>query len=351
MKIKKIMAGAALVALAIFLSLGLYIKINEKNELDSVRQTRFMMGTVAEINIMGTKEDLKKSADIFTALFAELARLEDLFTIREQANQLGVSNLKDEEVFLVSQKSQAISWLSNGAWDITVGPIVKLWNIKPGQDNKVPGSKEIEQALDLVSYKKMHLDEGKVSFEKDGMFADYGGIAKGYAADKLAAMLRDRGVENAFINLGGDIYALGKNMIKESPWTFGIQDPLAPMGTYLATIKLADKSLVTSGSYERFFEEAGKIYHHLFDPRTGWPAENDLMSVSLISPTSLEGDALATAAFVLGLEEGLELIEGYPDTEGIFITKDKEIWLTSEINDDIFKLIKDDEYRIVKNVK
>lgn len=351
MKIKKFMAGAALLALAIFLSLGIYIKTDKKNELDSVRQTRFMMGTVAEINIMGTKEDLKKSDDIFADLFAELARLEELFTARETNGQLSTSNLEDKEVFLVSQKSQAISELSNGSWDITVGPLVKLWNIKPGQENKVPDPLEIEETLKLVSYKKMLLNDGRVSFRDSGMFADYGGIAKGYAADKLAHMLREKGIENAFINLGGDIYALGENILKESSWTFGVQDPLSPMGSYLATIKLSDQSLVTSGSYERFFEEDGKIYHHLFDPRTGWPAENDLISISLISETSLEGDALATAAFVLGLEKGMELIEEYSEVHGIFITKDREIWLTSGLDQKIFKLLEDDEYKVIKNVK
>lgn len=344
------MALALFLAAAIFLSVGTYIIKNQEKEIKEARQTRFMMGTMAEIKIVASKKQLKESQEIFNQAFDLLAQIEETFTYNHADSQDTQPQKTNQDLIYVSQRSQEFSHLTGGVWDITVGPLVKLWNIRPGQKNRLPSQEEIDQALTLISYEDMKISDHGIEFAKSGMFADYGGIAKGYAADRLADLLREKGIKSASINLGGDIYVLGNNLQKDAPWKFGIQDPFLPMGHYLASINLENKSLVTSGSYERFFEEDGKIYHHLFDPRTGWPADNELVSVSVLSESSLEGDALSTAAFILGLEEGLELIENDPGVQALFISKDKEIYLTSGFDEETFNLV-NNEYRIVKNVK
>lgn len=324
-----------------------------QGEVISERQTKFFMGTVVEINLYGDKKELKKekTEKIFQEVFNEIEALEDKFTSGKIIG--GAPVILDDEVIYVVKKGVYFSEISGGAFDITIGPVASLWNIHPGQENKIPLTKDLDHALSLVDYKRIRfLGENTIQMEKEGMFADFGAIAKGYAADKCRDILKRNGIDHGIINLGGNVYALGTKPTenkKDKPWSFGIQDPFMDRGDFVAIIKLEDQSLVTSGIYEKYFKEDGKIYHHIFDHQTGYPIENDLLSVSIIADESLDADALSTAVFAVGLEKGMEILEEYGKAEAIFITKDNKIVLTSGLTEDNFILIKDEKYEIIEH--
>ena len=160
---------------------------------------------------------------------------------------------------------------------------------------------------------------------------DLGFIAKGFIADRLKESLLEKGVESALINLGGNILAVGSKP-DGSPFEIGVRKPFDTQNTALTTLSLSDRSLVSSGVYERYFEKDGKRYHHLLDPFTGYPVENGLLGVTILSSSSMEGDALSTTAFVLGPEEGMALIESLPDTEAVFITEDYKLHYSSGLS-------------------
>lgn len=332
-----------LIIIFLIITVGISGCISEENN-KKARKTEFLMGTVAEVILYGDEEDLAKEKrdKVFTKVFDEIRNLEEKFSV-EKINKEHPITLDEEKTYLL-RKSLYFSEITDGAFDITVAPLVKLWNISPGEDNKVPEKEEIDKVISLVNYKKIKIvAPGIIHMEDKGMFVDFGGIAKGYAADKVALILREEDINSGIINLGGNVYAFG-----EKTWKFGIQDPFMKRGDFLGIVSLKNQSLVTSGIYERYFEANGKIYHHIFDTKTGYPVENELLSVSVISEKSLDGDALSTAAFALGLDKGIKLLEDYQGAEGIFVTKNNEIFLTSGISKEDFQLVERGKYEIKK---
>jgi thiamine biosynthesis lipoprotein len=216
--------------------------------------------------------------------------------------------------------------LSGGAFDPTVGPLVKLWNIGSGNE-RIPGEDEIARALALINWRDVVVDEdaGTVLLARPGMSLDLGAIAKGYAADEAAGIIAASGIERALIDLGGNILIHGA---KEdgSPWRVGIQNPEAGRGAYIGVAEVAgNKTLVTSGVYERFFESGGRRYHHILSTLTGYPVESGLLSVTVISDNSMNADALSTSLFALGYEKGLALVESVANTEAVFVFEDHSI--------------------------
>ncbi|MCR5094417.1 MAG: FAD:protein FMN transferase [Lachnospiraceae bacterium] len=240
----------------------------------------------------------------------------------------------------------------------TLGTLTELWNFTGVPPGPVPDSARIREALEHTSVKSVNLEApdssgtgniihaeeetsaadadqpaAYVSIDDPGLMLDLGGIAKGYAADRLKEYLEDRGVSSAVINLGGNVLLVGSRP-DGSDFQVGIQDPgtgtaEAVTGQTLFSVPASDVSIVTSGIYERYFEENGVRYHHILDPQTGYPADSGLSSVTVISPDSASGDALATALLVMGAEKGQELMEHLPDMEALFITGDGEILKTS----------------------
>jgi thiamine biosynthesis lipoprotein len=163
------------------------------------------------------------------------------------------------------------------------------------------------------------------------MAIDLGAIAKGYAADEAVAVLRANGVESAFVNLGGNVYVIGAKP-DNSPWRIGIRDPFAQeANSFVGVISATDTSVVTSGTYERYFVKDGVTYHHILDPKTGYPAESDLASVTIISPESIVADAVSTSTFLIGKEAGKALIESLPNVEAVLVDKDRNVWVSSGI--------------------
>lgn len=223
--------------------------------------------------------------------------------------------------------------LSDGAFDITVGSVSSLWDFT--SDNpKVPDAATIRAALPYVNYKNISLQPDPAGSDNclvsipDGTMIDLGAIAKGYIADKLKEYLIANGVKSAVINLGGNILCLGSKPDGTS-FNIGVQKPFTETGETLLTLSVDDKSIVSSGTYERCFTEGGQFYHHILNPRTGYPYDNDLTSVTIISDLSVEGDCLSTTCFTLGLEKGLQLIESLDSIEAIFVTADGQIHLSS----------------------
>ena len=194
---------------------------------------------------------------------------------------------------------------------------------------RVPTEEEIEKALSLVDYRKLVLnpEDNSAKLLQEGMKLDLGAIAKGYAADEVGKLLKEEDIESAYINLGGNVLLVGGKP-DGSPWKIGVQDPRLNRGNVMASIELIDKTIVTSGNYERYFEEDGVIYHHILDPDSGYPANSNVISVSIICDSSLDADALSTSIFILGLEKGLELINQLEGFEAIFITDNLGVVLT-----------------------
>lgn len=304
-------------------------------------QTYYDLGTVSEITLYNVKESdaddiLKKCGDILLNIDNTMGKTREYSEISEVNKKAGKEYVKvSDETFYVIKNALNFSDISDGVFDITIGPVVDLWGI--GTDNaRVPSSKEIKEKLPLVNYKYISLDEKNksVKLERKNMEIDLGGIAKGYAADKIYEYLQEQNVESAIINLGGNVFVLGEKS-KDTPFKVGIQDPTNERGNSIGSINVSDQSVVTSGIYERYIEKDGVIYHHMIDPSTGYPFDNNLSSVTIVSASSLTGDGLSTTVFGLGVEKGLELIESMDDTEAIFITKDKKVYTTSNLKDKI----------------
>jgi thiamine biosynthesis lipoprotein len=231
--------------------------------------------------------------------------------------------------------------LSGGAFDPTIGPLVRLWGI--GTDSpRVPDEEEIAQALELVNWRDLIIDRepGTAFLRREGMALDLGAIAKGYAGDEALRIAREDKVKRAVIDLGGNIVTLGGREQKGKttlPWRIGIQNPSMGRGSYIGIVPVNDMSVVTSGVYERHFESGGKSYHHLLSTANGYPVENGLLSATIVTRSSTAADALSTAVFTLGFERGKAVIDSIPGAEAIFVFNDRSIRITGGLAE-IFKL-------------
>lgn len=319
-----------------------------KKNLQPLEKTEYMLGTVCSIKVYdGNKQQAIDSA------YKRIKDIENKMSVNKSGTELdavadkaGRSYVKvSDDTLYVLKKGKYYSEQSNGAFDITIGPLVKLWGI--GTDNpKVPSIQEIDQKKALINYKDLIIDEKnkQVMLTKPGMSLDLGGIAKGYAADEATRILKENGVKHAIVNLGGNVLAINDNPEGKS-WTIGVQNPFNTTGDYFATINVTNKTVVTSGIYERFFERDGKKYHHILNPFTGYPMDNSLASVTLVTDVSIDADAMTKNIFYKGMENGPEYVKTLKGVDAIFVTKNKEVYITDglknnfEITNSEFKLI------------
>jgi FAD:protein FMN transferase len=222
--------------------------------------------------------------------------------------------------------------LSKGAFDLTIRPLVELWGIGKKADY-IPTQEKICSILPLVNYQDLMLNEKEecAGLRASGQRIDLGGIAKGYAADEVKRILKENHITDALINLGGNVLTMGQNPDNEY-WRIGVQNPLAPTGEYLGILNLTEKTIVTSGSNERFFIKDRVRYHHILDTRTGYPARSGLLSVTVVADDSMDADALTTCLFIMGMEEGLDFLQQF-QVEAIFITENLEVYLTDGLLD------------------
>ena len=235
---------------------------------------------------------------------------------------------------LASLLSQGLSITreSDGAFDIAIAPLTSLWDFT-AEDPKVPDDAAIQKALPLCSSDGVTIDGQDIPLPSDDIQFDVGAIAKGYIADRMKDLLVKKGVKSAIINLGGNVLCIGSKP-DGTPFKIGIQKPFADRNETEAVMDITGKSVVSSGIYERCFKQGGKLYHHILNPQTGYPYENGLISVTIISDQSVDGDALSTTCFALGLEDGLKFAEK-KGVQAVFITEDYELHYTDGFQDEI----------------
>lgn len=226
------------------------------------------------------------------------------------------------ETITLIKKGIYYSELSQGAFDITIGSVSNLWDFKEAKT--IPSADAINAAKSHVNYQNIILKNNTVKLTDPAAQIDVGAIAKGYIADRIKDYLENNGIDHAIINLGGNIQTIGSKP-DGSDYNIGIQKPFDETGEPLTSVKLSDKTIVTTGIYQRYFEQDGKIYHHVLDPLTGMPSETDLYSVSIITDSSLTADALSTVCCLMGYEKALLLVNRLDNVDAVFITNDNEI--------------------------
>lgn len=298
------------------------------------------MDTLVTITVVS---DSKVAADrAIEHAFNELRRLEKSFNFYSEESELSMINRNaglrpvkaSKDMMDILKKAIYISELTKGAFDITTGPLTRLWDFNK---KNIPDGQKIKEALKLVGYKNIIIDEmnSTVFLKKKGMLIDLGGIAKGYGADRAIEILKADGMKAALVAIAGDIRAYGvKN--NGSPWMIGIKDPRARGDDDLiATLPLKDCAISTSGDYERFFIKDGKRYHHILNPATGYPADFT-GGVSVIGDAGYLTDSMATAVFLLGPEKGIKLLRRH-GLKGVFITEDGKRFSTGDIDGIRFK--------------
>lgn len=261
--------------------------------------------------------------------------------VNEAAGEASVK--VSEDVFPLIKMAADYSAVSKSGFDYTIGPVTDLWRIG-FDDARVPEREEIQEVLPLVNHTwvELNTETNEVFLQEAGMKIDLGAIAKGYIADEVKELFIENGVTTAIIDLGGNVVVMGDSPTRDSGgFNVGVQDPFDSRGTYVAAINLRNQSIVTSGVYERYIEQDGVMYHHLMNPVTGYPFENELASVTIISEDSIDGDALSTVAFGFGLVEGLEYVNNYRNVEGVFITKNREVYTTDGLSEN-FSLTNDE---------
>jgi thiamine biosynthesis lipoprotein len=323
--------GIIYVLLLLFFILILHPSSSKSSNLFKYHQVA--MGTVIEITLIGHDEETANKAAL--QAFQEIKRIETIMSPwidSSDVTQINRSAGKEwvkisSETIQVLKKARDISEFSEGGFDITVGPLSELW--RKARENKVPLSKEdVKGKLDLVNFRNIEVNkEGKVFLKKKGMAIDLGGIAKGYAVDRAFDVLRSLGYKNLIVNAGGDLRVGG--LKNNQPWSIGIQNPREPK-KILTRISVSDMAVTTSGDYEKFFIHQGKRYHHIFDPRDGFPTEG-CQSVTIVTKDCMTADALATAVFVLGPEKGYALCRKLEGVECLIVDKDGKIILSPNL--------------------
>lgn len=362
--------------LAVFLILLLIIPqagcgSNGEN-YQGIAKTGFYLDTVCTITIYGVDPDSnlgkelseadeegqqKRIFQLITDAFLECDRCEKILSKTLDSSEISKINAAGGQTVTVSdmtaeviEKGLAYGTLSNGVFDITIGKVTDLWNFHDFQTedtsdseagtgevtDPLPDPELLKEAVHHVDYRKVSVDEDQVTLQDPEMEIDLGGIAKGYIADHLTRWLEERGVVSAVIDLGGNIVAIGGKSaglleLPKQDFTIGIKDPQSESGQLLGIFECSDKTVVTSGTYERYVVKDGQKYHHILNPETGWPAETDVDSVTIITEKShaVDADGLSTTCLALGVEKGTVLIETIEGAEAVFVDLDGTITSTS----------------------
>ncbi len=294
----------------------------------------FMLDTTVSISLYDTDDE-----SILDGAFELCSEYEQLLSRTIPTSDVYRINAADGAPVEVSDATAELiaialeyARLSDGAFDPTIEPLTALWNITSDSPH-VPDADAIAQARALVDWTKLSLDGNTVTLEP-GMGIDLGGIAKGYIADRIRDYLADSGVTSALINLGGNVLALG-NKPDGAQFTVGVRRPFGASQTdIIGAYRVTDMSVVTSGVYERYFEQDGKLYHHILDADTGYPVDSDVYSVTILSPNSTEGDVLSTICFVLGVDKGLELVDSLEGIAAVYCMADGSLVFSDGAADD-----------------
>ncbi len=287
--------------------------------------TDFALNTMVTVTLYGGDSSvLDESFNICREYENILSRTVEGSDI-SKINREGSAQVNPETADIIT-KGIYYGHFSEGLFDISIGAVSSLWDFLRAVSP--PVHDEVMTALNTVDFREISVQGNNVSLGREGAQLDLGGIAKGYIADKMARYIKSSGAEGAIINLGGNVVVLGNRGGK--PFRVAIQSPESPEKTF-GVLHITDKSVVTSGIYERNFIYNGKEYHHILNPETGYPHENELASVTVISDLSVDGDALSTVLFLMGADKGIEAAEGLDGVEALFILRDGSFVKTSGI--------------------
>lgn len=288
-------------------------------------RTGYYFDTVVSLRLYGVKDE-----KVFEGCFAICEELERTFSRTREDSELYAVNHRSSPTVEVSEElakliEAGLSYYSvtDGAFDITVAPLSEIWDFKSGE-GKVPSEEILRDALKKVDASKVKLEGRTLTFASPDTMLELGAVVKGYAADRLKEYLEGQGVTAGTINLGGNVLTIG-NKPDGTDWKIGLQKPFGDSGEIIETVEVSGQSVVSSGVYERYFREDGRLYHHILDARTGYPAENGLWQVSIRSEESLTGDLLSTVCFLLGPERGMAYVESLEGVEASFVDEDLQI--------------------------
>ena len=305
----------------ISLNLGLVLLLLcgcAQNELN--KETKFLLDTVVTLSADCDSETLDGAFLLCQEYENLLSRTKEGSDVYNLNNSAGFTPSSKHTKNII-EKSIYYGDLSGGKFDITICPLSVLWDFN---NEVIPSRDEIAEALKSVDYQSIEIDGNNINL--NGAEIDLGGIAKGYIADRISEYFKNNNVTEGIIDLGGNIAVFGERL-----YTVGIKKPFAD-GELIATVKLKNKTVVTSGTYERCFEKDGVKYHHILDTKTGYPAKTDICSATIIGESSFDADALSTVCILSGLEKATQIIENTPDTEAVFIDNDLNIHYTSGLN-------------------
>lgn len=324
------------------LSAGLFIS-NLIKETKPFQRSEYIMGTIFDVTVIGDNEKVIEA--VVVKAFDEIKRIDGLMSRYKEGSEVslvnknaGIAPVKvGQELIEVLKEARKISELSDGAFDVTIGPLTNLWAFDMGKD-VVPPEEKIEELRRLVNYRKLKIDEAAstVFLEEKGMMIDVGGIAKGYSVAKAMKVFEDAGIKNVIINAGGNLNLRGTKRGK--PWKIGIQEPRDEK-KLLGVLNITDTSVSTSGDYQRYFVKDNIRYHHILDPKTGYPAKG-LMSVTVTGRNETMTDALSTAVFVLGAEKGAALMKKM-GAEGVIVAEGEEITVSDGLKGVFTQTLKD----------
>lgn len=337
-----ILAGTLILSSAVLS--GCSSKVNTTQTADSESQepistTAIKLNTAVTVTVYDSQDrnlltECMNLCDKYEKIFSRTASDSELYKLNHR--QLTPVNGTDhtyqvsDSLAELIQKGLYYSDLSDDAFDIAIEPLTSLWDFT-AEDPQVPDDSLIQAALPKCNYHNISVDRVKneITLNTDDTAIELGAIAKGYIADRLKDYLVSRNVKSAIINLGGNVLCIGEKP-DNSAFKIGIQKPFADRSETIAVMDIRDKSVVSSGIYERCFEQDGTLYHHLLNPETGYPYDNGLIAVTIISNKSVDGDALSTTCFALGLEDGMKLAESLDDVQAFFVTSDYEIHYTKD---------------------
>lgn len=289
--------------------------------------TTYSMGSYVQQSVYG------KNKEAAAKLAAnEIAELENKISWRIAGSEVERLNLNagtdfieiDEDVYLLLSTARDVASKSDGAFDVTIAPLSRLWNFD-SEEQFIPNKDSIEKAAQDVNYRNVLMQENnKVALKTELTAIDLGAVGKGAACDKAAEVYKELGVSNAVISVGGSVGVYGKKAFGQ-PWVIGVRNPDGE--GVMGEISIREGFVSTSGSYEKFFISDDVLYHHLLDPQTGYPADSGLLSVTVVAETGALSDMLSTACFVLGYEKGVALLESY-NADAVFITEDKKVYVS-----------------------
>lgn len=312
----------------------------QKKDYKKYSMNTYAMGTYINIDIFSQND---VDSNLFEKIKSTIKDLDKKLSINNDNIESEVDKINknagkkfqtvSKDTFYLIKEGKEVSKKTNNKLNIAIGPIVKLWNIGFEKAN-VPLDKDIKKSLVNINVDDILLDEKtySIKLKNSKMMIDLGAIAKGYVADKVKDIIIDKGYKHAILNIGGNILCVGEKY-NSNPYTIGIRDGNKSNEDYIGTIDVSDKSVVTSGIYERNFKKDGKLYHHILDSKTGYPVENNLLEVSIITDKSTKADALSTAVFSMGLEDGLKYINHQDGIEAILVTNKNEIYLSDNIKE------------------